>query len=141
MRAPLLLLAIVAWPALAAPARPIAHLFVEQAPPGAPLRLIPVPERLRSGERIVVVVSVERSSGLIIVHPVPAALRFAGARGERLALSVDSGRSFGRLPDLTVTGPTGRERAAGPADVTHVRWSPPEPAVTRALFSFRAVVR
>lgn len=142
MRAPLLLaLLLAAAPALAAPAGLTTHLFVERDGAGSGLRLVPVPDRLRRGERVVVVVSVSGTPGITVIQPVPPALRFAGARGERLELSVDSGRTFGPLPNLAVPQAEGGERAAGPADVTHVRWSPSDRPPARALFSFRAVVR
>lgn len=139
-----LLLAVA--PAAAQDAGLTTHLFVErdvagQDRPASTLRLLPIPERLRRGDRVVVVVSAPFAAGLAIVQPVPAVLRFAGARGERLSLSVDGGRTFGPLAALAVSEADGGERAAGPADVTHVRWAAPPMPVARALFSFRAVVR
>ncbi len=128
----------VGMPVAAAGPSLTTRLFVERAQPGRSLRLAPVPRRLRSGDRIVVVVAVPAGIGARLVQPVPHALRFTGALREHVAVSVDGGLTFGTLGALTVAGSRGGERAARADDVTHLRW-----ALTAApsRLSFRAMVR
>ena len=38
-------------------------------------------------------------------------------------VSVNGGKSWGKLASLTVTAPDGTKRAAQASDVTHVRWT------------------
>lgn len=129
----------VAVPAVAAGPSLTTRLFVEQAQPGRSLRLTPVPRRLRSGDRIVVVVAVPAGVGARLIQPMPHALRFTGALREPLAVSVDGGLTFGTLAALTVADVRGGERPARADDVTHLRWSLTGTKPTR--LSFRAVVR
>jgi hypothetical protein len=41
---------------------------------------------------------------------------------EAMLVSVDGGKAWGRLGDLSITDAAGQQRAAMPRDVTHVRW-------------------
>lgn len=131
-------LVVVAVPATAVEPSLTTRLFVERAQPGPGLRLAPVPRRLRSGDRIVVVVAVPAGVGARLIQPVPHALRFTGALREPLTVSVDGGLTFATLAALTVVTVRGGERAARADDVTHLRWSLTG-APTR--LSFRAMVR
>lgn len=124
-------------PATAAGPAPVTRLFLEQVRPDQGRWLAPVPDRLRPGDRIVVVVAVPAGTRARLTQPVPASLRFTGAPPGPIAMSVDEGRTFGTLRALTVaTG--GARRAARATDVTHLRW-PLDGSPTR--LSFRATVR
>jgi uncharacterized repeat protein (TIGR01451 family) len=58
-----------------------------------------------------------------INNPVPAELSFVAVEGTPVtAVSVDGGKTFGNLADLTISQPDGTTRAAQPADVTDLRW-------------------
>ena len=58
-------------------------------------------------------------------------------------VSVDGGRQWGSLSELTVAETDGTRRAAQPADVTHVRWAfdKPVPAGGTGKLLFRGVVK
>ncbi|MCR9180394.1 MAG: hypothetical protein NXH71_09215 [Erythrobacteraceae bacterium] len=57
-----------------------------------------------------------------VTNPLPAAVRLAPDADPALTVSVDGGKTWGRLADLSVTAADGRGRAATHEDVTHVRW-------------------
>ncbi len=82
------------------------------------------------------------ASDVVLNNPIPTTMIYRGAgEGGEPEVSVD-GVHFGRLPDLTVTGPGGN-RAAKLADVTHVRWHlvQPIPAGAAGHVSFHAALR
>lgn len=60
-----------------------------------------------------------------ITNPVPAGLEYVAVRGPAPAnqVSVDGGKQYGALANLSVTGADGKPRPAQAADVTHVRWT------------------
>ncbi len=58
-----------------------------------------------------------------MTNPLPGPVRLAPDADPELVVSVDAGTSWGRLSELTVTGPDGASRPADHADVTHIRWS------------------
>jgi len=68
----------------------------------------------------------EPADNFVATNPMPGAVRFDTAREDWAELSVDGGRSWGKLADLTVTETaedgTQTTRPATSEDVTHVRW-------------------
>ena len=68
----------------------------------------------------------EPASALSVTNPIPTAVEFVSVDESWALLSVDGGKSFGALADLTVTvsGADGATttRAATPSDVTHIKW-------------------
>ena len=58
-----------------------------------------------------------------IENPMPAEVSFVGTEERQVAYSVDGGKNWGALPALKVKATDGTERAATPADVTHVRFT------------------
>lgn len=64
----------------------------------------------------------EAVTGFTVTNPLPAAVRLAPDADPALEVSVDGGKSWGRLADLTVPQPDGTTRPATHGDVTHVRW-------------------
>ena len=133
-----ILVATTAGAANAEPAAVTSRTFIERSTPGAGARLEPLPDRLRSGDRVVVVVRAAEMGGhgpRLVTQPIPAGLRFAEARGRRVTLSVDGGRHFGALADLSVPAASGDARPARPGDVTHLRWRvDPDPGSRRSYF-------
>lgn len=90
----------------------------------------------------------EAAAALAIVHPVPAGERYVAdsATGPRAAISysVDGGRSFGAPGALRVAHDgadpaAAADRAATPADYSHIRWElpGPHPPGLAGLVSFR----
>ena len=68
----------------------------------------------------------EPASALSVTNPIPNAVEFVRVEEDWALLSVDGGKTFGALADLTVTetntAGVSETRAATPADVTHIRW-------------------
>ena len=60
---------------------------------------------------------------LVVTNPLPRAVRLAPDADPAFVVSVDGGRSWGRLVELEVVLADGRTRPAEAADVTHVRWT------------------
>lgn len=83
-------------------------------------------------------------ANLVLANPVPRGLLYRGVPSGTAApeLSVD-GKNFGPLSALRVPAPGGGMRAAGPADVTSVRWrlSSPVAAGSSGQFAFQAVLK
>lgn len=87
------------------------------------------PEIVVPGDRIRVTLNFTNggqapAAGVNIVNPVPQALVFDGTDDiQNFAVSVDGGKVFGALANLTVPVTGATPRAATAADVTHVRWT------------------
>jgi uncharacterized repeat protein (TIGR01451 family) len=66
------------------------------------------------------------ATGFRATNPMPGPVQFIGASEEWAEVSVDGGKSWGKLSALTVSSKAadGSEatRSATPEDVTHVRW-------------------
>ena len=60
--------------------------------------------------------------GFIINNPLPAQVQYVGSTDANIVVSVDGGKTFGKLETLKVG-----DRAATGADVTHVRWTFAQP--------------
>lgn len=59
---------------------------------------------------------------MVVSNPVPAAVRVTGEIDPALLVSVDGGRSWGKLAELDIAGPAGDRRPAQPGDITNIRW-------------------
>ncbi len=68
----------------------------------------------------------EAADDIFITNPIPEHMEFRRAADTpawlETAYSVDGGRVFGPLSDLTVTDSNGQSRQAAPEDCTHIRW-------------------
>jgi uncharacterized repeat protein (TIGR01451 family) len=106
------------------------------------------PKVVTPGEKVVFTLSYKNTgsmpaSDFTITNPIPASVEFVSADSAADATySVDGGKTFAKMPALKVKGANGI-RAAGPADITVVRWvlSKPIPAGANGQVSFRGVVR
>lgn len=82
-------------------------------------------------------------SDIVLDSPVPPSMIYRGAgTGAQPDVSIDGVR-FGRLADLTVTGPGGVSRPARLSDIVHVRWritAPVQPGAAGEV-SFHAALR
>ncbi|MFN3619974.1 hypothetical protein [Sphingorhabdus sp.] len=90
----------------------------------------------------------EPAVGFTATNPMPTAVRFASVGEDWAEVSVDGGRSYGKLANLKVktkdaTGTAEVERAALPEDVTHIRWVFADAIVpgTERTVSYRGVVK
>ena len=138
--APALLCAMacsLAAPALAAPGVALtSNVYVERS--GASSRVIEPAARLRPGARVVTVLSWKRTGpgrGFTLTNRLPPALQFAESADDSQQVSVDGGRTWGRLGRLRIDG-----RMAVPEEVTHIRWRISTPA-PQGRIAYSAIVR
>ena len=91
-------------------------------------RVLEPASSLRRGDRLVYVVSWKaagsRAERFTITNPLPRAVAYQRSAHGRELVSVDGGRSWGKLEDLRVRDGK-RLRDATPEDVTHIRWHVP----------------
>lgn len=128
---PVLPLAAQATPAAPAPAVSVdGDIKSEKAVSGADGKArveLVEPESFLPGDRLVfgqnyTNTSAEVVTNFSITNPLPEAVRLAPDADPALDVSVDGGKTWGRLAALTVTSSDGTARPAVHADVTHVRW-------------------
>ena len=91
------------------------------------------------------------ASNFVINNPVHPAVEFSSVNEDWALVSVDGGKTFGKLSELTVTkvdpaaaeGSAPVQMAAQAADVTDVRWSFPKPipVAGKGELKFRGVVK
>lgn len=135
-------LALVA-PVVAAAAPLVAldsDVFVERFVPNKG-RLLQPANALKRGDRVVYIVSWTRmggAGGFTVTNPLPRQVYFQGSADGREEVSVDGGRTWGKLESLRVAG-----RLATPEDVTHVRWkvAANEAARGTGQITYSAIVR
>ncbi len=78
----------------------------------------------------------------VVTNPLPSAVVLAPESAAGLDVSVDGGKTYGRLADLKVADGNGGQRAAEATDVTHVRWIIPAIAPRQqGKVEFYAIVR
>lgn len=106
------------------------------------------PKMVAPGDRLIFVLNYRNDSGrpadgFVITNPLPPQVRYADAGKSRAIVSVDGGRNWGTIEDLTVTLADGSHRPAQPADVTHIRWAfqKPLPVGATGKLMFRGIVR
>lgn len=134
--------------ALAAPviatAAPLVALdsdvFIERFVPNKG-RLLQPASALKRGDRVVYIVSWTRmggAGGFTVTNPLPRQVYFQGSADGREEVSVDGGRTWGKLESLRVAG-----RLATPEDVTHVRWKVQAQEAARGTgqITYSAIVR
>ena len=115
-------------------------VFVEKVQRGNVRSLEPA-ERMIRGDRVVTVLTWYRmggNGGFIVTNPLPRAIAYQASAREDEEVSVDGGRSWGRIGILRVGA-----RHATPEDVTHVRWRVPaeRAAHGRGLIAYSGIVR
>ena len=95
---------------------------------GAVARVLEPAQTLRRGDRLVYVVSWRapqaRSEHLTITNPLPRTIAYERSASGDEDVSVDGGRSWGKLDALRVHDGA-VWRYATPQDVTHIRWKVP----------------
>lgn len=64
----------------------------------------------------------EAVTNFVVTNPLPGAVRLAPDADPALEVSVDGGKSWGKIAALTIANSDGTTRPATHADVTHVRW-------------------
>jgi uncharacterized repeat protein (TIGR01451 family) len=150
---------LIALLALIAPAAAFAadnvtlssQVLVERAKTGSdgkPTIVREEPQVVTPGDKLVFMLSYRNAggqpaTGFTLTNPVPPAVAFTGTGDEGASVSVDGGKSWGKLASLKVVQADGTSRPATGADVTHVRWSFAKPiaAGEAGQLSFRGTVR
>lgn len=97
-------------------------VFVERQQSGN-TRILEPAGRLSRGDRVITIVSWQRMAGdgsFTVTNPLPQAIAYQQSAREDEEVSVDGGRSWGKLTALWVGS-----RMATPEDVTHLRWRVP----------------
>lgn len=82
-------------------------------------------------------------TGFVVNNPVPNAVTFVEQLDDWALVSVDGGKNFGKLSELSVLDAEQVSRPAVPSDVTHIRWtlsSPIAPGASGEL-RFRGAVK
>jgi uncharacterized repeat protein (TIGR01451 family) len=118
-----------------------------KAPDGSIAKKLVVAQRVVPGTEVIYHLAYrntgpEAATEIAIDNPMPKQLNFVEAAATPpTAVSVNGGKTFGRLSELTVVGSDGKPRAARPADVTNLRWVIPAlPPGATGVVSFRALV-
>lgn len=115
-------------------------IYVERVVPNKG-RLLQPASTLKRGDRVVYVVSWTRmggQGGFTVTNPLPSKVYYQGSADGREEVSLNGGRSWGKLEALRVG-----TRLATPEDVTHVRWRVPadEAAHGSGQITYSAIVR
>jgi hypothetical protein len=114
-------------------------VYVERA--NGLARSLQLADRLSRGDRIVTILTWQKQSGtggFTVVNPLPRKVAYQGSAREDEQVSVDGGRTWGRLGDLSVG-----TRMATAEDVTHVRWhvGPRQAALGQGRIAYSGIVR
>ena len=135
--------AVIAWPTTAV-SSPIVStdsaVFVERKGGDSDRQLEPA-DRFVRGDRVITILRWHRlggDGGFTITNPLPRTIAFQKSSRADEQVSVDGGKTWGRLGDLTVGS-----RLASPEDVTHVRWkiSPQRALEGSGQIAYAAIVR
>lgn len=115
-------------------------VYIERIAPDASRRLEPA-SHLSRGDRVVTVVRWYRmggDGGFVITNPLPSLLAYQDSASDMQEVSVDGGRTWGRLDAMRVG-----TRGATPEDVTHVRWKIPARTASRGRgqIAYSGIVR
>jgi uncharacterized repeat protein (TIGR01451 family) len=127
------------------------QVFVERIVADASGRktvMLDQPSLVTPGDKLVFVLRYRNagpkpSDNFVVTNPMPSAVAFQDAPGSTPSVSVDGGKNWGLLAELTIAGQDGRLRPARADDVTHVRWKLAEPLGVGAggKLTFRGIVR
>lgn len=125
-------------PALAQPVIAVdSTAYVERDGPTNARALAPARE-LAPGDRVVYLVRWVRKGGdgmFTVTNPLPRTVAFQASADGDEQVSVDGGRSWGKLGTLRIG-----DRLATPEDVTHVRWRIASPQASGQI-AYSAIVR
>ncbi|MDN3645583.1 hypothetical protein QWY75_05100 [Pontixanthobacter aestiaquae] len=120
-------------------------MFVERTSESGTQRSIEPAETLKKGDRVILLVKWKSNSphtSFTVASAVPAELAFERSSLRSQDISVDGGRNWGRIGQLTIEDYSG-PRLASVEDVTHLRWTiTPDMAVRgKGTITYSAIVR
>jgi uncharacterized repeat protein (TIGR01451 family) len=146
-----LLATLIAAPAAAADTVALtSEVFVEkvEVKDGERQVTLAPPSVVVPGDRLVFALAYHNAGAapatdFVVTNPMPPAVAFDGSDDPAALVSIDGGKSYGALGALKVRLPDGGERPATNADVTHIRWTFPQPipAGARGKLGFRGTVK
>lgn len=119
--------------------------YVERLSDNGKIRSIEPATSLSRGDTVVLVVD-WRSDGarksFVVSSPIPKHLKFKSSSHDGQIVSIDNGRSWGRIGTLRVNDRFGSRRASV-EDVTHLRWTIPshQSANGSGKITYSAIVR
>lgn len=95
---------------------------------GVEKTVLATPKVVVPGNRLVFSTSYRNESAtpvqnFVVTNPVPEGIAVAATEAASLTVSVDGGKSWGKLAALAVKDAKGVARPAQATDVTHVRWT------------------
>lgn len=99
------------------------------------------------GDKLVYTISYHNTSAQAVkdfdlVNPLAGAVMLDSAGADALTVSVDGGKTWGKLAMLKVADAAGVSRAAQASDVTHLRWVLPLIAAgAKGAITYHAIVR
>lgn len=115
---------------------------------GSQTKVLEEPKKVVPGDRLVFVVRFKNmgasaASNFVVTNPLPAAVQFEATSDGQESVSVDGGKSWGRLAQLRVPAVDGGMRPAAAADVTHLQWTLNQrlTAGAEGKLIFRGIVR
>lgn len=114
-------------------------IYVEKA--NGLTRSLQQASQLSRGDRVVTILTWQKQRGsgaFTVVNPLPRKVSYQGSAREDEEVSVDGGRTWGRIGELVFGS-----RYATPEDVTHVRWhvDPRQAALGQGRIAYSAIVR
>jgi uncharacterized repeat protein (TIGR01451 family) len=85
------------------------------------------PEGVVPGDTLVFITNYQNAgagavNNFVIVNPLPKSVKLSADSAAHVEVSVDGGKHWGMLSQLTVADANGTPRAATADDVTHLRW-------------------
>ena len=120
-------------------------MFVERISESGTARIVKRADALSKGDRVILLVkwkSAAPGTSFTVSSAVPKAMAFERSSIREQAVSVDGGKSWGRIGDLVVRDAYG-ERLASVEDVTHLRWQISEKLAAQGsgTITYSAIVR
>ena len=148
----MLLTSLTATAAMAAsPVQLSSQIFVEKQQKradGTMAVTLVAPKLIVPGDQLVFVVryknvGAQPANGFTVTNPLPKADAFSGTSDGNEIVSVDGGKSWGRLSQLSIKKADGYVRPALRTDVTHLKWNMNQTLTAGAegKLIFRGVVR
>jgi uncharacterized repeat protein (TIGR01451 family) len=122
---------VLTAPAFAAsPVQLSSDIFVEKQqtrPDGTVATTLVTPKLVLPGDNLVFVVryknvGAQPATNFSVTNPIPKAIAFGGTSDGQELVSIDGGKSWGKLSQLRVPTTGGASRPALMTDVTHIKW-------------------
>lgn len=114
---------------------------------GTEKQVLSEPKVVVPGDRLIFSTSYRNTGGetvrnFVVTNPIPNGVMLAPEGAAEHSVSVDGGKSWGKLASLSVNNGEGAMRPAVAGDVTHVRWVLPEVAPgAEGKVTYNAIVR